>query len=153
MQLMSILQYHTTPLGISSLPSHWAETLSMRKLQSKLQTKAITKEASKHLPQSGICAAKAPGIYLLSKRWIWCQQLYCFFIFKKEKTHECPECGKSFRHKGNLLRHLSHHDPDPATRQHLTALKQGRKKRLVLSKGSQVRQRAIMFNLKRFCHP
>ncbi|CAG2122980.1 unnamed protein product, partial [Medioppia subpectinata] len=30
----------------------------------------------------------------------------------KEKTHECPQCNKAFRHKGNLMRHLAIHDPD-----------------------------------------
>lgn len=30
----------------------------------------------------------------------------------KEKTHECAQCSKAFRHKGNLIRHMSLHDPD-----------------------------------------
>ncbi|KAI7697255.1 hypothetical protein SSS_07115 [Sarcoptes scabiei] len=30
----------------------------------------------------------------------------------KEKTHECSRCGKAFRHKGNLIRHMAHHDED-----------------------------------------
>ena len=30
----------------------------------------------------------------------------------KEKTHECSQCTKAFRHKGNLIRHMSLHDPD-----------------------------------------
>jgi Zinc finger, C2H2 type len=30
----------------------------------------------------------------------------------KEKTHECSECNRAFRHKGNLIRHMAIHDPD-----------------------------------------
>lgn len=30
----------------------------------------------------------------------------------KEKTHECAQCSKTFRHKGNLIRHMTLHDTD-----------------------------------------
>ena len=35
----------------------------------------------------------------------------------KVKTYECPECGKSFRHKGNLIRHMALHDPELAVQE------------------------------------
>lgn len=30
----------------------------------------------------------------------------------KEKCHKCPTCKKTFRHKGNLMRHMASHDPN-----------------------------------------
>ena len=35
-----------------------------------------------------------------------------FFFTLQEKTHECPECQRTFRHKGNLIRHMALHDPE-----------------------------------------
>ena len=34
------------------------------------------------------------------------------FFTLQEKTHECPECQRTFRHKGNLIRHMALHDPE-----------------------------------------
>ena len=48
----------------------------------------------------------------------------------KEKTHECPECGKAFRHKGNVIRHMALHDPESGIQQSSLALKVGRQKRI-----------------------
>lgn len=28
----------------------------------------------------------------------------------REKNHNCPSCGKAFRHKGNLMRHMASHE-------------------------------------------
>lgn len=33
-------------------------------------------------------------------------------VTPKEKTQKCPTCGKAFRHKGNLMRHMTQHDPE-----------------------------------------
>ena len=35
----------------------------------------------------------------------------------KVKTYECPECGKSFRHKGILIKHMALHDPELAVQE------------------------------------
>lgn len=40
-------------------------------------------------------------------------------FFTQEKTHECPECSRTFRHKGNLIRHMALHDPDSTEQVHL----------------------------------
>ena len=31
-------------------------------------------------------------------------------VTPREKNHNCPTCGKAFRHKGNLMRHMASHD-------------------------------------------
>ena len=38
--------------------------------------------------------------------------VYIFIFSFQEKTHECPECQRTFRHKGNLIRHMALHDPE-----------------------------------------
>ena len=43
----------------------------------------------------------------------------------KEKTSECPECGRIFRHKGNLIRHMTLHDPESTAQEKAMALKIG----------------------------
>lgn len=54
----------------------------------------------------------------------------------REKTHVCPNnCNKSFCHKGNLIRHMALHDPDPAVREEAMALKMGRQKKINLETG------------------
>lgn len=61
----------------------------------------------------------------------------------KEKTHVCPTCTRQFRHKGNLIRHMSFHDPDSKTRETAEALKAGRMTRIQLVDGKPVE---IFFN-------
>lgn len=56
----------------------------------------------------------------------------------REKTHECPECGRTFRHKGNLIRHMAVHDPDATTQEKAMALKLGRQKKIQIIDGQQV---------------
>ena len=41
-------------------------------------------------------------------------------FFTQEKTHECPECSRTFRHKGNLIRHMALHDPDSTEQVYLS---------------------------------
>lgn len=48
----------------------------------------------------------------------------------QEKTHACPECDRSFRHKGNLIRHMALHDPDSSVQEKALQLKMGRQKKL-----------------------
>ena len=61
-----------------------------------------------------------------------------FFSISQEKTQECPECGRSFRHKGNLIRHMALHDPDSTAAEKAMALKIGRQKRVQVIDGQQV---------------
>jgi transcriptional repressor CTCF len=56
----------------------------------------------------------------------------------KEKTHECPECGRAFRHKGNLIRHMAVHDPESSAQEKALALKLGRQKKIQIIDGQQV---------------
>ncbi|XP_044762556.1 transcriptional repressor CTCF-like [Coccinella septempunctata] len=56
----------------------------------------------------------------------------------KEKTHECPECSRAFRHKGNLIRHMAAHDPDPSIQKKQLELKLGRQKKIQMIDGQQV---------------
>lgn len=48
----------------------------------------------------------------------------------KPKTHVCPDCEKSFSHKGNLIRHMAIHDPDSGAKEEAFALKVGRQKKI-----------------------
>lgn len=57
----------------------------------------------------------------------------------QEKTHECPECKRSFRHKGNLIRHMYMHDPDSETIQTQNALKLGRQKKIHVVNGEELK--------------
>ncbi|KAJ8954592.1 hypothetical protein NQ318_003123 [Aromia moschata] len=56
----------------------------------------------------------------------------------REKTHECPECARAFRHKGNLIRHMAAHDPDPTIQRKQLELKLGRQKKIQMIDGQQV---------------
>lgn len=56
----------------------------------------------------------------------------------REKTHECPECQRAFRHKGNLIRHMSVHDPESSALEKAAALKVGRTKKIQIIDGQQV---------------
>ena len=56
----------------------------------------------------------------------------------KPQMHECPECGRSFRHKGNLIRHMALHDPDSTVQEKAIALKIGRQKKIQIIDGQQV---------------
>lgn len=56
----------------------------------------------------------------------------------KEKVHKCPTCHRSFRHKGNLIRHMAQHDPESNVREQSMALKIGRQKRIQIIDGQQV---------------
>ncbi|XP_046997162.1 transcriptional repressor CTCFL isoform X2 [Schistocerca americana] len=56
----------------------------------------------------------------------------------REKTHECPECGRPFRHKGNLIRHMAVHDPESSAQEKALALKLGRQKKIQIIDGQQV---------------
>ncbi|XP_054273871.1 transcriptional repressor CTCF-like isoform X3 [Macrosteles quadrilineatus] len=56
----------------------------------------------------------------------------------REKTHECPECQRAFRHKGNLIRHMSVHDPESSAHEKAVALKIGRQKKIQIIDGQQV---------------
>lgn len=56
----------------------------------------------------------------------------------REKTHECPECQRAFRHKGNLIRHMSVHDPESSVHEKAIALKIGRQKKIQIIDGQQV---------------
>lgn len=57
----------------------------------------------------------------------------------KEKTHECPECKRAFRHKGNLIRHMCMHDPDSEAIQTANALKLGRQKKIQVINGEELK--------------
>ncbi|XP_065200286.1 transcriptional repressor CTCFL-like [Planococcus citri] len=57
----------------------------------------------------------------------------------KEKTHECPECKRSFRHKGNLIRHMCMHDPESEAVQTASALKMGRQKKIQVVNGEEIK--------------
>uniref|UniRef100_A0A182J9F9 C2H2-type domain-containing protein n=1 Tax=Anopheles atroparvus TaxID=41427 RepID=A0A182J9F9_ANOAO len=46
----------------------------------------------------------------------------------KVKTHVCPSCPRSFRHRGNLMRHMAMHDPDSQLHEEQAALREGRQK-------------------------
>ena len=48
----------------------------------------------------------------------------------RDKQHDCAECGRSFRHKGNLIRHMAIHDPESSSHERALALKMGRQKRI-----------------------
>lgn len=48
------------------------------------------------------------------------------------------ECGRAFRHKGNLIRHLAVHDPESSTHEKALALKLGRQKKIQFIDGQQV---------------
>ena len=39
----------------------------------------------------------------------------------RNKQHECQECGRTFAHRGNLLRHMALHDPNNPEYQDLIA--------------------------------
>jgi len=56
----------------------------------------------------------------------------------RDKQHECAECGRTFRHKGNLIRHMAIHDPDSSAHEKALALKLGRQKRIQIIDGQQV---------------
>ncbi len=56
----------------------------------------------------------------------------------REKQHECSECNRSFRHKGNLIRHMAIHDPESTAQERQLALKIGRQKRIQIIDGQQV---------------
>lgn len=56
----------------------------------------------------------------------------------RDKQHDCSECGRSFRHKGNLIRHMAIHDPESAIHERALALKMGRQKRIQIIDGQQV---------------
>merc|ERR1711976_538450 len=56
----------------------------------------------------------------------------------KEKTHECPECNRTFRHKGNLIRHMALHDPESTEQEKALALKIGRQKKIQIIDGQHV---------------
>jgi hypothetical protein len=56
----------------------------------------------------------------------------------REKTHECPECQRAYRHKGNLIRHMSAHDPESTAHEKAIALKIGRQKKVQFIDGQQV---------------
>lgn len=56
----------------------------------------------------------------------------------KEKVHKCPTCSRSFRHKGNLIRHMAQHDPESNVREQSMALKIGRQKRIQIIDGQHV---------------
>ncbi|KAG1685956.1 Transcriptional repressor CTCF [Nymphon striatum] len=45
----------------------------------------------------------------------------------KDKSHECPDCGKAFRHKGNLIRHMAIHDPEATAAEKAEAVRYGRR--------------------------
>merc|ERR1711913_232530 len=49
-----------------------------------------------------------------------------------------PECSRSFRHKGNLIRHMALHDPDSTAQEKAMALKIGRQKKIQIIDGQQV---------------
>ena len=61
--------------------------------------------------------------------------IFKFDLFQKEKTHECPHCSRSFRHKGNLIRHMDLHDPDSTAKEKAVALKAGRQKKIQIIDG------------------
>ena len=62
-----------------------------------------------------------------------------FFVFHfQEKTHECVECNRNFRHKGNLMRHMALHDPESSVQEKAMALKYGRHKKIQYIDGHQV---------------
>ena len=52
--------------------------------------------------------------FFFKRKCIWNSTVYL-----QEKTHECPECSRTFRHKGNLIRHMALHDPDSTEQVHL----------------------------------
>lgn len=57
----------------------------------------------------------------------------------REKTHECPECKRAFRHKGNLIRHMCMHDPDSEAIQAQNELKLGRQKKIQIVNGKDLK--------------
>lgn len=68
----------------------------------------------------------------------------------REKTHECPECQRAFRHKGNLIRHMSVHDPDSTAQEKAMALKLGRQKKIQIIDGQQVSNTRIYYSILLF---
>ena len=56
----------------------------------------------------------------------------------KEKTYECPECQRTFRHKVNLIRHMALHNPESTEQEKAMALKIGRQKKIQIIDGQQV---------------
>ncbi|XP_076649632.1 uncharacterized protein LOC143357203 isoform X3 [Halictus rubicundus] len=56
----------------------------------------------------------------------------------QEKTHQCPECERPFRHKGNLIRHMAVHDPESSLQEKQQALKMGRQKKIQIIDGQRV---------------
>ena len=107
----------------------------------------------------------------------------------QEKTHQCPECERpfrygmfaactnaptewkrkrqkyilslSFRHKGNLIRHMAVHDPESSLQEKQQALKMGRQKKIQIIDGQRVevmtgqyssRQVAIVWKYSEQCN-
>ncbi|XP_037933708.1 transcriptional repressor CTCFL-like [Teleopsis dalmanni] len=48
----------------------------------------------------------------------------------RAKNHTCPTCQKKFTHKGNLMRHMETHDPDPDLQKEKLKIKIGRMTRV-----------------------
>ncbi|VVC88788.1 unnamed protein product [Leptidea sinapis] len=55
-----------------------------------------------------------------------------------KKTHICNECSRTFANKGNLIRHMVIHDPDPTHQEQAEALKLGRQKKVKVVDGHLV---------------
>ncbi|XP_058125983.1 transcriptional repressor CTCFL-like [Anopheles ziemanni] len=51
----------------------------------------------------------------------------------KAKTHVCPSCPRSFRHRGNLMRHMAMHDPESQLHEEQAALREGRQKKVQIT--------------------